>query len=428
MINLSNKIFFILLLFFPLSVLVGPSISLINIVITSAIYLYFFLKFKHYNFLLKDKTVRLLTFLYLYLVFNTIISLSIENSIYRNLGFIRFVLFFLAINYIFFAIKTSAKIFFIWTIIFLIFIFDVYFERFSGANIFGWGATSLNGVPQPHGERIVSFFKDEPIAGAFINGFIFIILGYLLNVLKNKKYRNIIFLITILIFFSAVLITGERSNTLKVLFGLILLVCLIDIFDFKSKITFFIVLPILIMIVVNNSDYLKHRYIGQIFSKIYAEKNLEYFENNIYIKLYKSGFEVFKNNPLTGVGNKNYRVETCSHKNKFKKNDYFCTTHPHQIYFEFLAEHGFVGIILLLYIFFKLIFKNLREIIGSQNYLQIGAFTFLISNFLPLLPSGAFFSDFNISLFILNLSILYAVNEKTNIFFIKENKNDIFKI
>ena len=428
MINLSNKIFFILLLFFPLSVLVGPSISLINIVITSAMYLYFFLKFKHYNFLLKDKTVRLLTFLYLYLVFNTIISLSIENSIYRNLGFIRFVLFFLAINYIFFAIKTNTKIFFIWTIIFLIFIFDVYFERFSGANIFGWGATSLNGVPQPHGERIVSFFKDEPIAGAFINGFIFIILGYLLNVLKNKKYRNIIFLISILIFFSAVLITGERSNTLKVLFGLILLVCLIDIFDFKSKITFFIVLPILIMIVVNNSDYLKHRYIGQIFSKIYAEKNLEYFENNIYIKLYKSGFEVFKNNPLTGVGNKNYRVETCSHKNKFKKNDYFCTTHPHQIYFEFLAEHGFVGIILLLYIFFKLIFKNLREIIGSQNYLQIGAFTFLISNFLPLLPSGAFFSDFNISLFILNLSILYAVNEKTNIFFIKENKNDIFKI
>ena len=94
MINLSNKIFFILLLFFPLSVLVGPSISLINIVITSAMYLYFFLKFKHYNFLLKDKTVRLLTFLYLYLVFNTIISLSIENSIYRNLGFIRFVLFF----------------------------------------------------------------------------------------------------------------------------------------------------------------------------------------------------------------------------------------------------------------------------------------------------------------------------------------------
>ena len=125
-----------------------------------------------------------MTFLYLYLVFNTIISLSIENSIYRNLGFIRFVLFFLAINYIFFAYQNERKNFFIWTIIFLIFIFDVYFERFSGANIFGWGA---KGVPQPHGERVVSFFKDEPIAASFINGFIFIILGYLLNVLKIKN-------------------------------------------------------------------------------------------------------------------------------------------------------------------------------------------------------------------------------------------------
>ncbi len=428
MTNFSNKIFFILLLFVPLSILVGPSVSLINMVTISLMYLFFFLKFKHYNFLIKDNTVRILLFLYLYLVFNTLISLSIENSILRNLGFIRFILFFLAINYLFFAIKISKKIFFIWTIIFLIFIFDVYFERFTGANIFGWGAISSNGVPQPHGERIVSFFKDEPIAGAFINGFIFIILGYLLNILKNKEYGNMIFFIAILIFFSSVLITGERSNTLKALFGLILLICLIDIFNFKLKVTLLIVLPMLIMLVIINSDYLKNRYIGQIFSKIYADKNLTYFENNIYIKLYKSGFEVFKNNPLIGVGNKNYRVETCSNKNKFKKNNYFCTTHPHQIYFEFLSEHGLIGTILLLYIFFRLIFKNLREIIDSQNYLQIGAFIFLICNFLPLLPSGAFFSDFNISLFILNLSILYAVNEKTNIFFIKENKKNILKI
>ena len=64
--------------------------------------------------------------------------------------------------------------------------------------------------------------------------------------------------------------------------------------------------------------------------------------------------------------------------------------HPHQIYFEFLSEHGLIGTILLLLIFFILIFKNLKKIIGSQNYLQIGAFIFLICNFLPLLPSGAF--------------------------------------
>ena len=29
------------------------------------------------------------------------------------------------------------------------------------------------------------------------------------------------------------------------------------------------------------------------------------------MKLYKSGIHVFNNNPWLGVGNKNYRVETC---------------------------------------------------------------------------------------------------------------------
>ena len=421
MIVLSEKIFFIFLIIIPLSILIGPSVSLINVILMASTYLYFFLKLKHYNFLLKDNTVRILLFLYIYLIFNTLISLSIENSIFRNFGFIRLIFLFLAINYLFFAIKSNTKIFFFWTIIFFIFIFDVYFERFTGTNIFGWGAASINGVPQPFGERIVSFFRDEPVAGAFINGFIFIILGYILNVIKEKKYGTIIFFLTILIFFSSLLITGERSNTLKVIFGLMLFVCLIDIFNFKLKIFFLIILPILIILIISNSDYLKNRYFGQIFSKVYAEKNFKHFENSIYVKLYKSGFEVFKNNPLIGVGNKNYRVETCG-QNNTKKNNYLCTTHPHQIYFEFLSEHGLIGTILLLYIFFSLIFKNLRKIIESQNYLQIGAFIYLTCNFLPLLPSGAFFSDFNINLFILNLSILYAVNEKTNIFSIKENK------
>ena len=33
-----------------------------------------------------------------------------------------------------------------------------------------------------------------------------------------------------------------------------------------------------------------------------------------FAKLYNSGYNVFKNNPIFGVGNKNYRVETCSDK------------------------------------------------------------------------------------------------------------------
>ena len=103
-----------------------------------------------------------------------------------------------------------------------------------------------------------------------------------------------------------------------------------------------------------------------------------------------------------------------------KKFKYKCTTHPHQVYIEFLAEHGALGTIIILSLFFLLIFQNLKKIIYSKNFIQIGAFIYLLSCFLPLLPSGSFFTDFNITLFFINLSFMYAINKSTNIFFVEK--------
>ena len=66
-------------------------------------------------------------------------------------------------------------------------------------------------------------------------------------------------------------------------------------------------------------------------------------------------------------------------------------THPHQVYVEFLAEHGLIGTTILLFVFFFLMFKNLKIMILSQNYIQIGALLYLLFTFIPLLPSGSFF-------------------------------------
>ena len=60
--------------------------------------------------------------------------------------------------------------------------------------------------------------------------------------------------------------------------------------------------------------------------------------------------------------------------------------------------------------------QNLKKIIQSKNYIQIGAFIYLVINFVPIIPGGSFFSDFNITFFMLNLSLMYAVDNKTNIF------------
>ena len=52
-----------------------------------------------------------------------------------------------------------------------------------------------------------------------MSGFIFLIFGYLLKKFKNNKFIPFIFLgIT----FFAIFFTGERSNTIKVLIGIII--------------------------------------------------------------------------------------------------------------------------------------------------------------------------------------------------------------
>ena len=158
------------------------------------------------------------------------------------------------------------------------------------------------------------------------------------------------------------------------------------------------------------------RYVGQIYNQLVIKENRSEFYNNLYFQLYKSGYAVFKNNPLFGVGNKNYRVETCDTEKKDINPEYYCTTHPHQIYFEILSEHGIFGFLIILSIIFFLTFRLLRKILLSKNYIQAGAFIYIIINLFPILPSGAFFNDFNLTLFMLNFSIMYAINKETNIF------------
>ena len=81
-----------------------------------------------------------------------------------------------------------------------------------------------------------------------------------------------------------------------------------------------------------------------------------------YFKLYRSGLAVFKNYPIFGVGNKNYRVETCKSKIDQIKYGYECTTHPHQTYVEMLSENGLVGTLIIIGSIFFMMFKILKEI------------------------------------------------------------------
>ena len=278
----------------------------------------------------------------------------------RNIGFIRLIFLFIAINYFFYICKDNLRFFYIWTAIFSIFVFDVYFERFYGANIFGWGAEEVNGVFQPHGSRVMSFFKDEPIAGSFIYSFIFSISGFLFFLLKKKKVKDFLYIFLSIFFLLSVVVTGERSSTIKVIFAAFIFIGIINIIKPKTKLLILTILIGSIILLVSNSIYLKNRYVGQFYYYV-LEKDSKNIKTSLYYKLYRSGYNVFKNSPILGVGNKNYRIEACGDYEKVLKYKYKCTTHPHQIYIEFLSEHGFLGTLILLSAFFSLIFKNIKK-------------------------------------------------------------------
>ena len=413
-----NTYFFLLFSFIPASIIIGPAVSLINILLIDFSFILLILNKKDYKFL-SNKTIKLILFLCLYLFFNSIISKDFSMSAYRNFGFIRFGILFLAFNYFFYNKGFINKVLIVWILTLSALSLDTYIESILGKNIFGYG--------EEYGSRIVSFFKDEPIVGGYINGFYLIITGYLFYLNKEflNRYKNIILIFSIF-FITAIVLTGERSNTIKAFCGFFLFYSFNDFFRFKEKIFSILLLILTFIILLNISNFLKTRFSEQfvqpiiyLFKTDEQKKNYKIdayykdFNNNMYNKLYKSGFEVFKKYPIFGVGNKNYRVETCSNE---KNSKYFCSTHPHQIYFEFLAEHGLVGSVILFFILFNLVFSKIRVIINSNNYLQLGCLIFLITSFIPLLPSGAFFADYNLTIFWVNLSIMYAVEKKTNVY------------
>ena len=420
-----EKYFLILFSVIPISIIAGSSVSIINILLIVISFLSLMFYQKNWDWLFHP-VIKLLFLLYLYLILNSFISLEPSVGIYRNLGFIRFIFLFAAFNYFLSNSKNFKFIFFVWFMIIAIVFFDVLIEVYSGSNILGY-KTFI-------GDRVVSFFKDEPIVGGYLNSFYLMVIGFLFC--NSKKYfflkNNYFAILFSFIFLSLIILTGERSNGIKALFGfLIFYLFYFNFINNKKKIFSFFILFILFFTYLSQNKNLQYRYFKQIDSNLkevflgrgsvpLALQNVELkfkFEalskSNIYLGLYKSGYKVFKNYPIFGVGNKNYRIESCNQKNLEYK--YLCATHPHQVYFEFLAEHGLIGTIVLLSIIIYLIFRNIKIFILEMNFLQIGSFSYLICLFIPFLPSGSFFNDYNLTLFWINFSILYASNPKTNI-------------
>ena len=84
-----------------------------------------------------------------------------------------------------------------------------------------------------------------------------------------------------------------------------------------------------------------------------------------------------------------------------------CSTHPHQVHFELLSEHGLIGYIFIISLIFIFCIRNFKYFLIKNNTLHLASILYVFFVFTPLIPSGSIFATFNATFFWLNFSICY---------------------
>ena len=143
---------------------------------------------------------------------------------------------------------------------------------------------------------------------------------------------------------------------------------------------------------------------------------LNNFEKSAYWETYKQALTIWRDYPIFGIGIKNYTNACKLEKYKENLKYFFCTTHPHNFYIQWLLETGILGLfgfIILLFIwskhFINIIEKNTSPLIYSP-------ILSLIVLFWPIMSTGSFFSNRNATMNWFIIALCLAItNMKKNI-------------
>lgn len=386
----------------PISIIIGNLIFQLNLVIIIVLFLFHLVRSKNQINIFEDKDeIKIFFIILIYLVINTLISKDWTLSIRRNFLYFEFFLIVLALRYFLSNKEVLKKVIFNWFIIICIVSFDIFFEYNFGFNTLGFtNETGYTG-------RIASFFKDELIVGSFILSFAIPIFSFFY--INNKFKLSLLF---ILITTVAIFLSGERASSLKMLLSLMLIFIF---WDYKNYLKKYVILTLILATVlislnpkIKETNFVRndiiHRYISTTLNIISADNSKSLKQNLMASRYLNQGvfsFEIFKNNIFFGVGNKNYFEACRKYVIGYEKNH--CYTHAHQTYYELISEHGLIGSLIILICLGYLIFfygiNNLNKKDRKKlNILRI----YLILAFIPLIPSGSFFSSYISSLFWIN--------------------------
>ena len=406
-----EKFFSFLVLLLPFALISGPAVPNIFRILIALFFFFIFLKDKKF-YLFKNLYVLLFGFFCIYISLRSLFLLVDEDSTYGDFLFsIQSSLFYF--SYLFYAFGIAyllnrfdkLKLYLV-IIIFSVsaFLFiDTTVQFFFGHNIFNMPADVQIG-------RRSSLFGKELILGSFIQKIlpIGILMSYFLF---NKKIFSKLFILFAAIGTVTIVLSGERAAFILWLFFIFLSLFILKFnLKYKSIVFFFIIIFFISSVFFNKS--IQDRFIYQF------QEQIEFGENQ-KIKLFSRGhsrhiessIKMFKDNVFFGQGPNIFRIK-CSNPKFFVKDA--CTTHPHNIYFQLLAEIGLIGFFIifitfvyLTILYIKIIFTGSADKNFSNKFI-ITLIPFYIS-FWPLVTTGSFFNSWvnNIHFLCLGISLSY---------------------
>jgi O-antigen ligase len=376
----------------PFSLIFSRFFADFSIVIISIIFLFFSIRDKKYKYYSNYFFYYFLLF-YFYIVITSVFAYEILSSFFTSITYIRFILFSLAIWYVLDNNKKfSINFLKFLAISFFALSIDSIIQFLFGENILGWKKILEF--------RISSFFGKELVMGSYIVRLFPLLFGLYFFHRENFKNHKINFIIIILIF-NTVLLSGERTSFFLLLLFFVTYFLILNTYIFNHrKVIFFSFLTIFfVAIFLVFSPIYKHRFITSTQGLVFGETKFTFFTYQ-HESHYRSALNMFVDKPIIGVGVKQFRY-LCD-LDKYKINTLSCATHPHNIFIQFLAELGTVGILFYLFVFylilreiFKLIFLKRNNFYNKNKILffNISIILCFFINLFPLVPSGNFFNN-----------------------------------
>lgn len=399
MLKINNFFFNILptnlLIIIPILLITGPFLSDLAITIIALVFIVNLFKNKLFKYI-NNIYFKIFIIFYFYLLINSLFLNYTFDSFKTSITYFRFGFFSLCVWYLIDLDKTILnKIKISFFLCFSILIIDGFIQFFTGKNIFGYEMITY--------PRVSSFFGDELILGSYISRLFPIFFALVivntekLNSMSLYIYSLIFILAEVLVFFS-----GERTAFFFINFSALIIISLIK--NFKKLRLFTLLISISIMIIITFFESgPKSRIIDKTLNQTYNDKGELLIFSKHHTHLYKSSFNIFKDNVMFGVGPKNYKF-VCKNL-KYEINPQSCSNHPHNTYLQLLSETGIIGFIFIFTLFLYLIYKCLihfylqflnKKIFSDFEVCLIAA---IIISIWPIIPTGDFFNNW--------LSIVY---------------------